>query len=303
MPNPLKQLRRKLFGLDEQEAALHRAISDTNDLIAQLQRSFDHLHRDYSRALVEIVAQNQPKNLLSCVINDCPLKVPVEILRSYAHCLETSQEISFSYRIETHCVEWLAQFLQPGDTFLDVGAAYGVISLPLAQIVGDRGKIYAFEPAKKTRHLLEYLLHSNHLKNITVVPKAISDQPGEAEFVEYSTDNQFAWAADTSALASEIPPSQENYQTYAVEVTTLDEFVKSYNLSPQAIKIDIEGFEQYALEGAKHCLQSYHPALCIDIHQDVKTKESALLTVEPFLKALGYQCEYREHTLFAKFTA
>ncbi|WLT39902.1 hypothetical protein NON20_11450 [Synechocystis sp. B12] len=120
-----KQLRRKLFGLDEQEAAMLRAIADTNDLIAGLQKSFDHLHLDYSRALVEIVAQSQPQTTLSCEINGVPLRVPVGILRAYAHCLETSQEFSFTYCIESHCVHWLGQHLRPEDVFFDVGAATG----------------------------------------------------------------------------------------------------------------------------------------------------------------------------------
>lgn len=299
MQNFFKQLRRKLFGLDEQEAAMLKAIADTNDLIAGLQKSFDHLHLDYSRALVEIVAQNQPHTTLSCVINGVPLRVPMEILRAYSHCLETSQEFSFTYCIESHCVDWLAKHLQPGDVLLDVGAAYGVISIPLASLVGSTGHIYAFEPARQTRNSLQQIISGNHIDNITVVPLAIADEVGEAEFIEYSTNNRFSWAADTSTLAKDVEPSLDNYATYAVEITTLDKFAEQKNIRPKAIKIDIEGFELYALRGGMETLKACKPYLCIDIHDDVKTKKSALLGVQPLLESLGYQCETDGHTLFA----
>ncbi len=299
MQNIFKQLRRKLFGLDEQEAALHKAIADTNELISNLQKSFDHFHLNYSQALVEIIAQGQSQTTLSCIVNGVPLQVPVEILRAYSHCLETSHKVSFNYCVESHCVAWLSQFLKEGDLFLDVGAAYGVISLPLASIVGNKGHIYAFEPARQTRNSLQDLITNNQFENITIVPCAIADQVGIAEFIEYSTDNRFSWAADTSTLAEGVNPILDNYSTYSVEITTIDQFVQEKNIKPRAIKIDIEGFELYALQGASHTLKTLKPYLCIDIHEDIKTKQSALLEVQPLLESLGYECRINEHTLFA----
>ncbi|BFM38898.1 FkbM family methyltransferase [Synechocystis sp. LKSZ1] len=299
MSSILKQIRRKLFGLDEQEAALHRAIADTNELIANLQKSFDHLHLNYSRTLVEVVSQSHPQTQLSCLINELPLRMPVSVLRAYAHCLETSQKDSFNYRVESHCVDWLRQYLQPGDVFVDVGAAYGVISLPLADYLGPNGRVYAFEPARQTRQLLEQIITQNNIGNVTLLPQAISDSIGSAEFIEYSSDNPFAWASDTSTLAANVQPSQQHYQTYIVEITTLDHILEQQSICPQAIKIDIEGFELYALQGGQKTLDQYRPALCIDIHEDVRTKTSALLGVRPFLESLGYRLQLQEHTLFA----
>ncbi|MGL5035659.1 MAG: FkbM family methyltransferase, partial [Microcystaceae cyanobacterium] len=272
MPNLLKKLRRKLFGLDEQEAAFNRAIADTNELVAHCQHQLDDVkeslnqfHYHQSRALIEVLTQNQPQTVLSCSINDVPLQVSVDILRSYSHCLSHSPKLGLSYYVETHCVTWLAQHLQADDVFLDVGAAYGVVSLPLAAIVGEKGQIYAFEPARRTRESLQTLISRNYLDNIKVVPYAIADETGTAEFIEYSTDNRISWAADTSTLAKDVSPSLENYSTYSVEITTLDQFVAEKNIKPKAIKIDIEGFELYALQGGINTLKNYKPYLCIDI--------------------------------------
>jgi len=298
----LKQLRRKLFGLDEQEAALNRAIADTNDLIAipqkTLEASLSQFHQSYNQMVLETLAQNAPDTLLTCSINNTKLKVSVATLLTYVHCLDAYPNMGFQYSIETHCVDWLAQCLQEGDVFLDVGAAYGVISFPLAKVVGAAGKIYAFEPARRTQQNLQRLVEVNQFDNITVVPAAIADQAGSAEFIEYSAENQFSWATDTSTLAAGVIPTLK-HQTYAVEIMTLDQFVAEQKLTPKAIKIDIEGFELYALHGGLETLKNSRPYLCIDIHQDVKTQQSSLITVQPLLESLGYDCQVRQHTLFA----
>jgi FkbM family methyltransferase len=299
MQKLLKQLRRKLFGLDEQEAAFIKAIAHTNELSAKLQQSLDDAYENYSRTLIEVVAQNQPQTQISCHINGIPLRVPVEILRAYAHCLETSPKSSLNYTVEDHCVEWLEQNVKSGDVVIDVGAAYGVVSLPLSRFVGNEGHVYAFEPARQTQRLLKQLIESNQLENISVVPMAIADAAGVAEFIEYSTDNLLAWASDTSTLAEGVKPAQKNYETYRVELTTLDQFVQAQGIEPSAIKIDIEGFELYALQGGKQTLATFKPYLCIDIHEDVKTHLSALLGVQPLLEAIGYDCRMEKHTLFA----
>lgn len=238
---------------------------------------------------------------LDCRLNHINGLIPIEILKNYIHCFHCYNETKIDFLVETHCSDWLVQHLKPGDTVLDVGAAFGVIALPLSQVVGKEGCVYAFEPALNTSSILQRLIEVNELQNIKLIPKAVSDQVGTAEFIEYTSDNSFSWAPDTSTLATGIEPAMENYSKYIVEVTTIDEFVKSEKIHPNAIKMDIEGFEFYALQGAKQMLESEHPYLCIDIHQDVKTKESALLTVEPFLTNLGYKCEYRQHTIFASF--
>jgi FkbM family methyltransferase len=310
MLEKLKFKIRSFFGIIQTLAELEHLENHISHLESKIEANQQYnisllhelLSQSQHKILHDLIKRSRPGTIVDCWLNNISVLVPIEVLKNYIHCLRPSSEQQLNFLVEIHCSDWLASQLKEGDTFLDVGAAYGVISLPLSQSLGNDGHIYAFEPAIKTRSLLEQLINLNQLKNITVVPLAISDQLGEAEFIEYSADNQFSWAPDTSTLASNIQPTTDNYCRYFVDITTIDDFVRAQNIQPKAIKIDIEGFELYALQGAKETLKSYRPHLCIDIHNDVKTNESSLLAIEPLLTNLGYKCHHKEHTLFASFS-
>ncbi|MEA5533096.1 FkbM family methyltransferase [Crocosphaera sp. XPORK-15E] len=274
-----------------------RGVIGIIDVLTDIDRVLHAQKRDLTQ---QFLNQIYSGGWIKCRLNEVDVLAPIEPLKMYQHCLVLGKEEKFYFLIETHCVNWLCSKIDYGDVVLDIGAAYGVITLPLAKAVGRKGRIYAFEPAKKTQKLLQEMLVLNNIENITVVQAAISDRPGEAEFIEYTSDQDVSWASDFSTLnAPDVNRSREHI-SYLVPVTTIDDYVEANNLQPKAIKIDIEGFELYALYGAKSTLEKYSPYLCIDIHADVKTGKSALLEVEPFLKSLGYLMEMTEHTLLCK---
>ena len=274
-----------------------RRILGIIDILAAL----DQVLKDQKRELIkELINQIKPGSIVECSINGVELLAPIEPLQVYQHCLSPNAEQKLNFSVENHCAQWLSSHIHYGDTVLDIGAAFGVISFPLAKAVGKKGHIYAFEPAKNTQDILQKILNLNHLSNITLVPQAISEQSGVAEFIEYSQENDSSWASDTSTLASDDNIDEhKNFMTYEVSVITLDEYVTENALEPAAIKMDIEGFEFYALQGGKQTLEKYLPYLCIDIHADVKTGKSSLVEIEPFLQSLGYSLTIEEHTLYA----
>ena len=63
-------------------------------------------------------------------------------------------------------------------------------------------------------------------------------------------------------FAETIP--EENYYTKEVKMITIDEFVQKFKLKIDFIKMDVEGYEYFALLGAKTILKNQRPILLIE---------------------------------------
>ncbi|MGD2180264.1 FkbM family methyltransferase [Lusitaniella coriacea] len=275
-------------------------LLNIEEQICEIQDTLHKTQTEYSKEYFQsLIDTSKPGTVFNCKINGMDLLVPVEILHLYPHCLHLDEDQKPVYLVETRQSDWLCDKLNPGDIALDIGAAFGVITAALSKKVGNTGRVYAFDPSRTAQTILQHFSTLNNRQNVTVVPKAISERIEHQEFFEYTANNELSWASDASSLVfKDANPTHEGNIKYTVEVTTLDDFVTSLEIEPKAIKMDIEGFELYALQGGKETLKKYAPHLCIDIHQDVKTGESALIGVEPYLQELGYHLEMEGHALY-----
>jgi len=167
------------------------------------------------------------------------------------------------------------KFLSKGDYFVDVGANIGWHTLFGAKIVGDSGKVFAFEPGNKNFNLLETNIKLNDLQNTVIVKSALTDYTGDAELScskrnygdnvtiplqKIGTDIQLQnWYNDKML---NIPGDKE-----PIECTTLDEYIKNNNIDASKIKLikmDIQGSEPRALEGMKDLITKHAPAIILE---------------------------------------
>ncbi len=72
--------------------------------------------------------------------------------------------------------EVLKKIVKKGDIIVDIGAHIGYYSLLFAKIVGNKGKVYAFEPDKNNFKLLMKNIKTNGYNNIIPVEKALSNK-------------------------------------------------------------------------------------------------------------------------------
>jgi FkbM family methyltransferase len=146
----------------------------------------------------------------------------------------------------------LKRHARDGATVLDVGANVGAYTLLFARSVGDEGHVYAFEPAAASRAGLERHLSINGLTGrVTVRPEAISDRAGSVPFIDAGThgDNRLVPVATA--------------ETRSVPSLSIDEFCEASGLSPDVIKIDVEGAELAALRGARRTIAGRGAALTL----------------------------------------
>ncbi len=168
--------------------------------------------------------------------------------------------------------------LQPGDVVVDAGAFPGDYALFAARQVGPEGFVWAFEPDENNRRVLERNLQKSGIQNVEIVPQGLWKE-------------ETTLSLDAQGLASRI----ERQGSKRIEVTTLDQFLQERGLEKiDVLKMDIEGAELEALEGAKHALTRITYACIASYHLVEGTPTSA--RVEQLLKAAGLD----SHTAYPK---
>lgn len=151
--------------------------------------------------------------------------------------------------------------IKVGGTALDVGANIGAYSILLGQWVGASGQVYAFEPAPEPFDGLSRHIVLNGLAN-TVHPihMAVGAEVTTAQLLVAGTGGE-------SRLAS----AGDGGATITVPVTTIDAFCAERGLSPDFIKVDVEGFELAVLKGARETIRRRGRALAlfVEMHPSV----------------------------------
>lgn len=132
--------------------------------------------------------------------------------------------------------------VREGDTVIDIGANIGYITVLFANIVGSKGKVYAFEPDPRNFELLQQTIKQNNYTQVIAEQKAGSDKKGKCSF--YQTQS---WAANTLTPLSNLPSIE-------VEVVALDDYL-SAERDISFVKIDTDGSEPLAIQGMQQLIR------------------------------------------------
>ncbi len=164
-------------------------------------------------------------------------------------------------KFEPREVAFVKAIVKPGDTVLDVGAHIGVYSTLLAQLVGTSGKVIAYEPQPR---ILE--LNAKSYPQLVVRPCAVSNKAGTITFVAERSSGLSHVGVPPSGgeFGVDCSPLPPEGGTPTVTTVTLDDEFKELQLSKvDFLKIDIEGHEEFALQGAKQLLNSENPPILL----------------------------------------
>jgi len=153
-------------------------------------------------------------------------------------------------------IKFVRTFIKAGMKVVDIGANYGLYTLTIAKIIGDSGKIWAFEPTANTSACLRQSIANNNFKNIELIQAGLSDQIKKAKF--YTDQN--------SELNSLSKVSLAGGQHETVLLLTLDHCAKKYNWADiDFIKLDAEGEESNILKKGKSFLGSASPLIMFEL--------------------------------------
>ncbi len=176
---------------------------------------------------------------------------------------------------------------ESGDVVIDAGACFGDTTVAFADAVGDTGQVHAFEVVPGNlavaRHNLA--LNPRFATQVRLDPRALGQDPGIL----------YLHGSGPGAMVSADPVG------VAVQVVTIDDYVESARLAHvDFVKMDIEGSEPKALEGARETLRRWRPKLAISLYHRPPDLTQIPLWVDNL--GLGYRLYLDHHTIHQEET-
>jgi FkbM family methyltransferase len=124
---------------------------------------------------------------------------------------------------------------------IDIGANIGYFTLLAARLVGEEGKVFAFEPEPYNYSLLCKNVRANGCNNVIAIQKAVFTKSGKMRlFLEKR--NLGGHSLSKASILNKAG-------SITVEVTSLDEFFQNRGFKIDVVKMDAEGSEMGILQG------------------------------------------------------
>jgi FkbM family methyltransferase len=173
---------------------------------------------------------------------------------------------------EYHMLDWMVAQMPRGGVWVDAGANVGNHALVFS-LLAD--KVVAFEPMPQNFALLEKNLAVQETielrpSNVVALRLGVGDAPGWVSAARGGTGQNCQWI-----LAGE--------GSGRLQVVRIDDIVPRTE-DVRVIKLDVEGMEEKAIEGAIKTINRCRPELFIEIWE-----EDALERIKVGLAQLGYK--------------
>lgn len=193
-----------------------------------------------------------------------------------------------SYALQSLC--------RPGYTVLDVGANLGAFTVPLAERVGRRGVVHAFEPFRKVFQHLNANVAMNGLSNVYTYNIAVGRDEREVEVhsPDLSTftvpsamrvENQHG--RDDAAMYDKVFYEEDRAR---ISMRPLDSF--DFGGRPvHFVKIDVEFMELEVILGARELIRKHRPVIWAENEPFFKKKPPDTQFVDTMATEFGYQCQ------------
>lgn len=163
-----------------------------------------------------------------------------------------------SQAYEPHVARIFQEYLRPGMVVLDIGANIGYFSLLAASLVGQNGFVYSWEPSSANARMLYASQLVNGFHNIQIVQAAATEITGLLGYFRSSSNGNVAEVGKEQRDG--VFGADDVLATETVMGLRIDDFLPK-NAAVGFVKIDVEGFEFKALNGAREMLERCRPVI------------------------------------------
>jgi len=189
------------------------------------------------------------------------------------------RELIVNHIRENQATKEMQQCIKKEEVILEAGANIGYYALMESKLVGDKGLIYAVEPAKDNFDYLIRNIKENKFKNVYPYKLAMGEKNGEALLNIYDAEN---WNT-----IADIPYAPKRAQE-KILVQSVDKFLKGKK-KPTFIRMDVEGYEYEIFGGMKELLKKHPPrGMFVEVHFYILGEEKSLKLLN-LLKNSGYE--------------
>lgn len=201
---------------------------------------------------------------------------------------------------EPETVQWIEDYIKPGDVLYDIGANVGVYSLIAAKYCKGKARVFSFEPSFLTfSSLCENVFLNNCQDSIMPLHIALSDKTIRGKFhyaslIPGDSMHVFGKPLDINKQPHKSVLSLE-CQSYK-----LDDLVGVLNFDmPNHIKLDVDGIELEIMQGAKEILKREElKTLLIEVNEIIPEAQAIvdLLSESGFVLSVKHKHKAADET-------
>ena len=213
-------------------------------------------------------------------VNDCKIFLHT---KEYEGIDAVALQLLLQGTYEQYTTDLFKKLVGEGMTVIDIGANIGYYTLLAAKLVGEKGRVFAFEPEPRNYALLTTNIEANALKNIIALQNAVSSEAGHIKLYLDKFE---------SGSHSLFKSKRSMTEAITVDSVSLDDFFEnkdSYHID--IVKIDVEGAEIAVLQGMIKILDK-NPTLKMFIEFSPANLKKAGFSAQQFWDKL-IECDFK----------
>lgn len=167
----------------------------------------------------------------------------------------------------------LPQLVKQGDKVIDIGANLGYYTCPLADLVGEGGRVYAVEPVPVIFSVLKRNVGKR--KNVELLNYALGEECRTIEMANdsvasagyFGTGRNFVSEGELSKDAVRFTAQMQRGSELFGAMEQID-----------FIKCDIEGYERVVLPELRPLIEKFHPTVLVETDGESRQQMIAMFT-------------------------